>query len=269
MMNRIDETFTALRSSGTKGFIAYLTAGDPDLVRSFAAAQALAEAGVDILELGIPFSDPLADGPTIQSASQRALEAGATVEKLLDHLHRFRKQSPTPVVLFTYLNPVYAYGYEEFHKAAVQAGADGILILDLPPDEAACNQELAGSHGLKSIRLIAPTTPEERIGKICQAAEGFLYYVSREGVTGEQQSLADGISERVATIRKHSSLPIAVGFGIGTPEQAAQVSATADAAVVGSAIVRTIAEANQSGKDVAQAAADFVRPMVQAVHAVC
>jgi len=264
--NRIDLAFQRLREARRKGFIAYLTAGDPSLEVSFAAAKSLADAGVDILELGVPFSDPLADGPTIQSAAQRALDAGATVPALLDHLQAFRRHCDVPVVLFTYLNPVYSYGYAKFHYDAIAAGADGILILDLPPDEAARNAELAPAEGLRHIQLIAPTTSPARMPDICRAAEGFIYYVSREGVTGEQTALAGGIEAQVAEIKKHTSLPVAVGFGISTPEQAAEVARQADAVVVGSAIVRHLAEAHAAGQDPVEAVRQFVEPLVQATH---
>ena len=234
---------------------------------SFALAEELAAAGADILEIGVPFSDPLADGPTIQAAANRALEAGATVERLLDGLRDFRQRCHIPVVLFTYLNPVYVYGFEAFHKDAAAAGADGILLLDLPPDEAARNQELACTHGLDAIRLIAPTTPERRMAEICATASGFVYYVSREGVTGEQQTLADSIADRVALLRTYTDLPICVGFGISTPDQAAEVASLADGAVVGSAIVRRIAE-HAGASDLTKRVGDFVRPIAEAVHAV-
>lgn len=266
MGNRIDTSFAKLRQEERKSFIAYITAGDPSLETSLRVAKTLADAGVDLLEIGIPFSDPLADGATIQAASQRALDAGTTVPKVLDYLRSFREHSQIPVVLFTYLNPIYAYGFEKFQRDAVDAGADGILVLDLPPDEAVLNTELDTLPGLHSIRLIAPTTPTERIGEVCKSAEGFIYYVSREGVTGEQTSLAAGIGEQVAEIKKSTNLPIAVGFGISSPAQAAEVAKHADAVVVGSAIVRQIAEAARNGAEIEKTVYDFAAPLVEATH---
>ena len=266
MPNRIDIRFQKLRESQKAGFIAYITAGDPTPEATPELAAALEASGVDILELGIPFSDPLADGATIQAAAGRAIAAGTNVPAVLDIVRKIRESSELPLVLFTYLNPVYVYGYERFIKEASAAGADGLLILDLPPDEASKNAELAGAHGLLSIRLIAPTTPPGRMELIAKSAEGFIYYVSREGVTGEQSALSQSISSQVAEIRKHSSLPIAVGFGISTPDQAREVARHADAVVVGSAIVRQIAEAENSS-DLAEKIAAFTRPLASVVSA--
>jgi tryptophan synthase alpha chain len=260
---RISRRFEELAAKRTSGFIAYITAGDPSLETTLAIAHALESVGVDLLELGIPFSDPLADGPTIQAASNRALAAGMTVAGSLELLRRFRADSELPVVLFTYLNPIYAYGFEKFLADAAAGGADGLLILDLPPDEAEQNSELISSGGLDPIRLIAPTTPPERMVKIVATAKGFIYYVSREGVTGEQSRLSDTIAAQVAELRRHTDLPIAVGFGISTCEQAALVAREADAVVVGSAVVRQIAE-NGDAPDLATRVGDFVRPLVHA-----
>jgi tryptophan synthase alpha chain len=229
-----------------------------------ALVAALEQSGVDIVELGIPFSDPLADGATIQAASGRALDAGATVAGVLDAVREIRRSSEVPIVLFTYLNPVYVYGFDRFHADAAAAGADGLLILDLPPDEAARNAELMKSHGLLSIRLIAPTTPPERMELIAKSAEGFIYYVSREGVTGEQTSLSTDIATQVAEIKKHTSLPVAVGFGISTPDQATEVAKESDAVVVGSAIVRRIGEHGKTA-ELIQKVAQFVSPIAAAV----
>jgi len=260
---RISRRFEELAAQRASGFIAYVTAGDPSLEATLDIAHALESAGVDVLELGIPFSDPLADGPTIQAASNRALAAGMTVAGSLELVRRFRADSELPLVLFTYLNPIYAYGFERFLAHAATAGADGLLILDLPPEEAEQNSELIFSGGLDPIRLIAPTTSPERMAKIASTGRGFIYYVSREGVTGEQSRLSDTISTHIAELRRHTSLPIAVGFGISTPEQAAAVARQADAVVVGSAVVRQIAEKGDS-PDLARHVRDFVRPLVQA-----
>jgi len=265
MSNRIDAKFAELRHRGQSGFMAYITAGDPTLEATEALVPALAEAGVDFVELGVPFSDPLADGVVNQLGAQRALEAGATVDKVLATVRRIRRRSEVPLILYTYLNPVYIHGFDRFHEEAAAAGVDGILILDLPPDEIEANRELAGRHRLKSIRLIAPTTPPARMERIARAAEGFIYYVSREGVTGEQSSVAESIEAQLFEIRKHTDLPVAVGFGISTPEQAALVARRADAVVVGSAIVRRMGE-HGGAPDFVARIADLVRPMAAATH---
>lgn len=266
MVNRIDEKFAELRHRGEAGFMAYITAGDPTLEATEKLVPALAEAGVDFVELGVPFSDPLADGVVNQLGAQRALTAGATLDKVLTTIRRIRTKTEVPLILYTYLNPLYIHGFDKFHEEAAAAGADGILILDLPPDELEANRELAGKHDLKAIRLIAPTTPPARMERIAKTAEGFIYYVSREGVTGEQDQVSDSIEARLFEIKKHTDLPVAVGFGISTPEQAAQVAHRADAVVVGSAIVRRMGEYGQD-PDFVRKIADFVRPIADATHA--
>ena len=264
--NRIDQTFARLRAAGTKGFIAYIASGDPDGAATVEIALALAGVGVDLLELGVPFSDPLADGVVNQAAAGRALAAGTTVRGVLDGVRTMRARGLTiPVVLYTYLNPVYAYGYERFLGECVAAGVDGVLVLDLPPDEAGHNAELRPrSEGLRMIRLVAPNTPPDRLALIAGTAEGFVYFVSREGVTGERQTVADSIDERVAAIRAATDLPVVVGFGISTPAQAREAARAVDAVVVGSAIVRQIGELG-ARPDLAARVAEFVRPMVDAV----
>jgi tryptophan synthase alpha chain len=264
-MNRIDTLFSKLKAEGRSAMIAYITGGDPTLSASAQVAMALERSGVDILELGVPFSDPLADGATIQAAAGRALAAGASVAGILDLIREIRKTSQIPIVLFAYLNPIYTYGFAQFQADAIQAGADGLLLLDLPPQEAAQNKELSSFLGLKTIRLIAPTTPADRLKEITDVAEGFIYYVSREGVTGEQASLSADIAERVAGIRALTKVPVAVGFGISTPEQASTVASLADGVVVGSAIVRKIGEIGDT-PDLATRIEEFVRPIAQAVH---
>ena len=268
MPNRIESRFQQLRAKKQCGFIAYITAGDPSPESTPGIVHALERAGVDIIELGVPFSDPLADGATIQAAAGRAIAAGTNVSKVLEIVRTIRQTSEIPIILFTYLNPVYIYGFEKFHADAASAGADGLLILDLPPDEAARNTELRGKHGLLAIQLIAPTTPPERMELIARSAEGFIYYVSREGVTGEQTSLSQTISTQVEEIRRHTGLPIAVGFGISTPEQAADVARQSDAVVVGSAIVRRIAEC-ENGQALAETVYEFTAPLVRAAKAAC
>ena len=263
MQNRIQQCFEALRARNEKAFIAYICAGDPDLPRTVDLALALEKAGTDILELGIPFSDPLADGLVNQLAAQRALEAGATVQGVLDCVRQIRRRSQIPIVLYTYLNPIFQFGFDRFHREASEAGADGLLILDLPPEE---DLEMETS-GLLHIRLIAPTTPADRIEKICARAAGFIYYVSREGVTGVQSSVASSLGERVAQIRACTELPIAVGFGISNPAQAREVAQFADAIVVGSAIVQKISEAG-AASDLPDRIAEFVAPLAAAIKVV-
>jgi len=265
MSNRIDEKFAQLQAANQSGFVAYITAGDPSLEATEQLVPALAAAGVDFVELGVPFSDPLADGVVNQLGAQRALAAGATLDKVLASIHRIRTKTDVPLVLYTYLNPIYIHGFEKFHEEAAAAGVDGALILDLPPDEVAANRELADRHRLKSIRLIAPTTPPARMELIARSAEGFIYYVSREGVTGEQSQLSDSIAAQVAEIRKHTDLPVAVGFGISSPEQAAEVARQADAVVVGSAIVRRMGE-HGAAADFVEKIVSFVAPLAAAAH---
>jgi tryptophan synthase alpha chain len=238
--NRIDNCFAKLRAEKRKAFIPYICAGDPNLKRTADLAVALEKAGADLIELGLPFSDPLADGIVNQLAAQRALNAGSTIHGLFDCVREIRRNSQMPIVLYSYLNPIFQFGADQFHYEAVKAGVDGLLILDLPPEEDMGNA--ADAANVLHIRLIAPTTPPDRIEKIAKSARGFLYYVSREGVTGAQQSIASSLNEKVAELRKHSDLPIAVGFGISNPDQARGVATVADAVVVGSAIVDLIAK---------------------------
>jgi tryptophan synthase alpha chain len=264
MDNRIDTAFARLRELRQKAFVAYVAAGDPDFARSLEVIHALADAGADIIELGLPFSDPLADGIVNQMAAERALKAGMTTVKALELIREFRRTRQTPIVLFTYLNPVFAYGFEAFHRDAAEAGADGILLLDLPPDEAVLNPELAAGVGLKQIRLIAPTTPPERLKLLAQSAAGFIYALSRTGVTGAHGVPSANIAELVAAIRQHTTVPVCVGFGISTPAQAAMVAAAADGVIVGSAIVKQI-ELNPTAP--AAAVQAFAAPLIAATKA--
>ena len=260
MQNRIDQCFAALRGKGEKAFIAYICAGDPDFPRTVDLALALEKAGTDILELGIPFSDPLADGVVNQLAAQRALEAGATVPGVLDCVRQIRRRSQMPIVLYTYMNPIFQFGFDRFQREGIAAGVDGLLILDLPPEE-----DQPGD-ALLHIRLIAPTTPPERMRRICAGAQGFIYYVSREGVTGAQRTVASSLRERVAEIRQCTELPVAVGFGISTPDQAKEVAKIADGVVVGSAIVQRIND-NAARGDLPARISDFVAPLIAATKA--
>lgn len=264
--NRIDRHFAELRTSGKRAFVAYICAGDPTLDATIDIVLGLERAGVDVVELGVPFSDPLADGVVNQMAAERALRAGATTPKVLEMIRTLRTKSQIPLVLFTYLNPIYTYGYERFHHDAAAAGVDGILVLDLPPDEVAQNIELKPTPELSHIQLIAPTSPQERIASIAKSAEGFVYYVSRLGVTGAQVEIATGIAEQVALIKTATDVPVCVGFGVSNPEQAATVASMADGVVVGSAIVRLI-EKNGSAPDLADQVEAFVKPLVAAVKA--
>jgi tryptophan synthase alpha chain len=262
-MNRIDAAFARLRSEGKKAFVAYVAAGDPDFDRSLETLRALADAGADILELGLPFSDPLADGIVNQMAADRALKAGMTTARSLELIRRFRETHQTPIVLFTYLNPVFTYGYEPFHRDAAAAGADGILLLDLPPDEAAQSTEFARGEGLKHIRLIAPTTPADRVEMLAKSAEGFIYALSRTGVTGAHGAPSANIAAQVAAIQAHTDTPVCVGFGITTPDQAKMVAEAADGVIVGSAIVKQV-ELNAFSPDVARDVAAFTAPLIAA-----
>jgi len=263
-MNRIDERFARLRREGKKGFIVYIGAGDPNLEATRQLAIGFDKLGVDVLELGVPFSDPLADGLVNQLAAQRGLEAGTTPPKVLETVAQIRKEAQIPVVLYIYYNLVHHHGLERFVRDAARAGVDGFLVLDLPPEESAGYEKLMASAGLRAIYLVAPTTPDERVEFIVKRGSGFIYYVSREGVTGMQEKVADNIAGMTAKIRAHTDLPIAVGFGISNPEQARLIASKSDAAVVGSAIVNQVAKHGQDPKLVDHVM-DFVRPMIDAV----
>src|SRR6202048_3449303 len=265
MHNRIDQTFAELRNRNQKAFMAYITGGDPDPERSVEVALALARAGVDFLEIGIPFSDPLADGVANQLGAQRALAAGTTVPKLLKTIVEIRKSLDFPIILYSYLNPLFQYGFERFERDAALAGVDGLLLLDLPPDETLLPDN--PKKLLHRIRLVAPTTSEARIKQIVSRADGFIYYVSREGVTGERETLAETIGEHVGMIRRETDLPVAVGFGISNAAQAREVASLADAVVVGSAIVRRIGEFGND-EQLSHRIQEFVQPLVDAVKSV-
>lgn len=263
-MNRIAAKFARLKAAGKKGFIVYIGAGDPDLNATLKLALAFDHAGVDILELGVPFSDPLADGLVNQLAAQRGLEAGTTPPTVLATVAALRRDSEIPVVLYIYFNLIHKVGMEQFIADAAKAGVDGLLVLDLPPEESDNYEALMQKHGLCNIYLVAPTTPEDRMELIVKRGSGFIYYISREGVTGMQSQVASNLASQVTRIRAHTSLPIAVGFGISNPEQARLVAQSADACVVGSAIVNQIAELGRS-PDLVPKVAGFIRQMAQAV----
>ena len=239
-MSRIQETFARTRAENRAAFVAYVCAGDPDFETSIAACRALLENGVDILELGVPFSDPLADGLTNQLAAQRALESGMTAARVFELVRRIREFSQAPIVFYTYYNLVFANGVEAYVAQAKAAGVDGILTLDLPPEEAGEVGAACRRHGVETVFIVAPTTPAGRIPTIAAATTGFLYYVSREGVTGVRDQVATNIPEAIARVRAHTPIPLVVGFGIGTRAQVAQVAAAADGVVVGSALVNCI-----------------------------
>ena len=239
---RIGQRFEDLRKVGRTGFVAYITAGDPDLNTTHQVVLELDRRGVDVLELGVPFSDPLADGPVIQEASQRALAAGATLEGVLSMVADVRTETEIPIVLFTYYNPIHRYGVARFVKRAADVGVDGVLMLDLPPEEGSDYKAQMDMHGLDTIFLVTPTTRDDRMKLIASHTRGFVYYVSRTGVTGERDSLADEIQNKVSAICRYTDMPVAVGFGISTPEHVSEIARYADAVVVGSAIVRRIGE---------------------------
>ncbi len=239
---RIDAAFAKARDENRAAFVAYLCAGDPDFETSVEACRAILDAGVDVLELGVPFSDPLADGLTNQLAAQRALEGGMTSERVLELVRAVREFSDVPIVFYTYYNLVFAQGSDAYAERAKAAGVDGLLTLDLPPEEAGEHLAACAKHGMQTVFIVAPTTPDSRLETICKAASGFIYYVSREGVTGEQSSMAEGIRARVDTIKAHTDLPVVVGFGISNADHVHTVAQAADGVVVGSAIVNCIAE---------------------------
>ena len=258
--NRIVRRFAELQAKGRKAFVPYLTAGDPSPEATPELVWALEQAGADVVELGMPFSDPLADGVVNQLSAQRALAAGTTPERVLEIVRAVRTKSEIPIVLYTYFNLLYAFGIERFCTQAQEAGVDGVLVLDLPPEE-----DVAPFGRLCRISLVAPTSPPERIGLIVKKASGFIYYVSREGVTGMQSDVARNAESRIELIRRHTPLPICIGFGISTPEQARTVSHQADGAVVGSALVNQIAQ-HAGDPSLARCLGDFARPLAEAIH---
>lgn len=264
-MNRIDRRFAELKERGQKGLVAYIGAGDPNLEATHQLALAFDKAGVDVLELGVPFSDPLADGIVNQLAAQRGLDSGTTPGGVLETVKKIRETSQIPIVLYIYWNLVHRRGIEHFIQSAAEAGVDGLLALDLPYEEADRYESLMEQAGMRPIFLIAPTTPESRIHEIARKGAGFLYYISREGVTGMQTSVSDTIGEMTALIRRHTDLPIAVGFGISNPDQAVEVARNSEAIVVGSAIVSRIAELGQSPEMVREVAG-FVESLSKAIR---
>ncbi|RZO88054.1 MAG: tryptophan synthase subunit alpha [Kiritimatiellaceae bacterium] len=267
MRARLDRCFKALSKTEKKAFIAYLSAGDPDLESTVDIVLRLEDQGVDVIELGLPFSDPLADGRVNQEASTRALEAGSTFEGVMDCVASIRKRSDIPIVFYAYMNPLLSRGFDKAIREGAEAGADGFLLLDLPVEESRPYRASLKAQNVHAIQLITPTTPDERMGKIVKQASGFVYCVSREGVTGVQDRIAAGAGELVQRIKAHTSLPVAIGFGIGTPEQAGEAAQLADGVVVGSAIVKAFHEESHDAAGRARAAA-FVGSLVRAVKEV-
>ncbi len=241
--SRIARRFAGLKAQNRAAFVAFVTGGDPDLETSAQILAGLPAAGVDIVELGMPFSDPMADGPSIQAAGYRALKAGATLQRILELVAGFRRRdADTPLVLMGYYNPIYSYGVERFARDAASAGVDGVIVVDLPPEVDAELRGPAAAAGLDVIRLATPTTDAQRLPRVLEGASGFLYYVSVTGVTGTKQAATEAVAAAVARLKSATGLPIAVGFGIRDPQAAAAVASSADAAVVGSAIVDRVAK---------------------------
>ncbi len=268
MSDRIARRFDALAAEGRAGLVTFVTAGDPDLDRSEAILRGLPEAGADLIELGMPFSDPMADGPAIQASSQRALKAGMTLRKTLAMVERFRaRDADTPIVLMGYYNPIYSYGNEAFLADAVKAGVDGLILVDLPPeeDEELCHPAI--QSGLNWIRLTTPTTDEVRLPTVLANSSGFVYYVSILGITGTKSATGDAVREAVSRLKQHTNLPVAVGFGIKTADQAAEVAQVADAAVVGSAIVSAVADGLNGSAGSDRAAVDKPLELVRTLAA--
>jgi len=264
---RVDRKFAELKKQGKKGFVAYLSAGDPCLDDTVDIVLRLEDAGVDLVELGLPFSDPLADGHVNQEAAARALEAGSTFDGVMECISKIRERSEIPMIFYAYMNPLLARGFDQSMLAAAQAGIDGFLLLDLPFEEAGPYRKALSQNNLNAIQLITPTSPDERVAKIVKRASGFVYCVSREGVTGVQDKLSEGAGALVDRIKAKTDCPVALGFGIGTPEQARDAARLSDAVVVGSAIVNKFHK-NPHTPEGRAAAAAFVKQMVDAVKAV-
>ena len=262
-MSRLDTRLSELHSHGAKALVTFITAGDPDLSTTEEMICLLEGAGADVIELGVPFSDPMADGPTIQLSSERALAVGTTLADILATVKRVRTRSQIPIILMGYLNPIHAYGYNRFCRDAADAGVDGVLLVDMPPEE---SQELlpsARAHGLNIIFLLTPTSDAARIAMVNRLGRGFVYYVTVTGVTGARQSVSDTLAHELSTIMKQVTIPVMAGFGISTPEQAAEVAALADGVVVGSAIVKLFER--HSGPDLERELRQFVGALKQAI----
>ena len=261
MTHRIDQTFAKRKAAGQAAFVAYMMAGDPDRAVSQKFLNAMPEAGVDIIELGIPFTDPMADGPVIEEAGIRARESGTTLSVVLEMASEFRKiNDTTPIIVMGYANPLHHMGYTAFAAAAKAAGVDGAIIVDLPPEEDSELREAFAVHDLALIRLATPTTDAERLPKVVAGTKGFVYYVSMTGITGASFAQAGSVTEQVSRVREAANLPVVVGFGVKTPERAREVAKDADGVVVGTAIVKTLHE------DGPEAALDLIRTLADAAH---
>lgn len=263
-MNRIEERFKRLRGEGKKAFIPFITAGDPDLDTTYKLAVEFARLGADVLELGIPFSDPLADGPTIQAAARRALDNQTKVKDVLQLVKRLRGETDIPIALLTYYNPVFRFGPQKFVAQAGQAGVDGLIVPDLPPEEAGELCRAAEENDLAVIFLLAPTSDRERIKKIAALSRGFIYYVSLTGTTGTRQSLPEELADKLRQIKEITTKPVCVGFGVSSPEQAKEIAGIADGVIVGSAIIKII-EQNLGRNDLADRVVEFARALREAV----
>ncbi len=268
-MSRIPQRFAELKAAGRKAFVPFLSAGDPDFDTSLAILEKLPGAGADLIELGMPFSDPMADGPAVQASSLRALKSGANMQRTLDLVKKFRKtDNKTPIILMGYFNPIHAYGTARFTRDAAAAGADGLIVVDLPPEEDDVLRLPAQAQGLDIIRLATPTSDNARLTRILDGASGFLYYVSIAGVTGTKDFDTTEVSAAVTRIRQATGLPVAVGFGVKTPEHAAAMARIADAVVVGSAIVSHIGEKSGLGQvELVASVIELVRAMAASTHA--
>ena len=266
-MSCIERKFAELQKRGEAALIPFVTAGDPNLATTLKILRALEKGGADCIELGIPFSDPTADGPTIQRSSERALKNGLSLPRIFQLVRQFRRTSEVPIVLFGYFNPIFHYGLENFCRAAARAGADGILCVDLPPEESAELKRWTDAEGLDLIFLLSPTSGPDRVQLVAGKGRGFIYYVSVTGVTGARQALDDQLRSQVARVRRATSLPVGVGFGISTPKQAAWIAGFADAAVVGSALVERIEKA-KGGAEKARCAGAFVSELKRAMKQV-
>jgi len=266
---RIDARFAALKAEGRAAFVPYVMAGDPDAATALAILKGLSAAGADLIEVGFPFSDPMAEGPPIQRAAQRALAKGMTLRGTLDAIAAFRAgDQATPIILMGYMNPLVSWGFTAFAAAAAEAGVDGVIVVDCPPEEADPLADALEAHGMSLIFLTTPTTDDRRLPTVIRRASGFVYYVSVAGVTGVKEADAQAVAPNVERIRKASGLPVAVGFGIKTPERAAAIAEVADAVVVGSALVDEVAEAVEVNEDVTARVLSKVESLAKAVRSV-
>jgi tryptophan synthase alpha chain len=264
-MNRIEQKFQSLKIQKRKAFIAFITAGDPDLKTTEKLVPALEAAGVDIIELGIPFSDPLADGPTIQASFFRALNKGTTVKKILETVRRIRRQTSIPIAFMTSYNPILRFGEEKFIKACADVGVDGLIVPDLPPEEAQNLRSAAQRHDIATVFFAAPTSQDERIKANTKASSGFVYYVSLTGITGTQKAVARSVVKQIKHIKRFTKKPVCAGFGISTPRQVKDIGRAADGVIVGSAIVKSIQEHRGQG-DLVKKVARYVRTLVKALN---